>query len=244
MDQTIRFRLNSRPVTVTTDGDRALLWVLRADLGLAGTKFGCGQSQCGACTVLVNREAVRSCRFPIRDAAGKEIVTIEGLERTGRYRWKAAKAPSGRGHGVVCLDYLGTVVAAMAEIKVDRKTGRITVVRVVHAQDMGPVINPEGARMQIEGGITMGLGYALSEEIRFSGGAIRDLDFGSYEIPRFSWAPKIEAVLIDNPEIAPSGCGEPPNVGVGGLMANALLDATGVRLTRLPLTPARILAKL
>jgi nicotinate dehydrogenase subunit B len=161
-----------------------------------------------------------------------------------KFGWKAAKAPSGQGCGMVCLDYLGTYVAAMAQIKLDKESGRIRVERIVHAQDMGPVINPEGARMQIEGGITMGLGYCLSEEIHFSGGEIKDLSFGSYKTTRFSWVPKIEVVLVENLEIAPSGCGEPPIVGMGALLANALFDATGVRIQQLPMTPERVKAKL
>jgi nicotinate dehydrogenase subunit B len=161
-----------------------------------------------------------------------------------RFGWKAAKAPSGNGHGMVCFDYLDTYAAAMAEIHVNKETGEIRVVRVVHAQDMGPVINPEGARVQIEGGIIMGLGYCLGEEIHFKGGEIKDLDFGSYRIARFSWTPQIEPVLVDNPDIASSGCGEPPIVGMGAMLANALYDATGIRLTRLPLNPERIKTKL
>jgi len=84
MEQTIHFKLNSRPVSVTTDGDRALLWVLRADLELTGTKFGCGRGHCGACTVIVNKEAVRSCQFPIKNVADREVITIEGLARDGK----------------------------------------------------------------------------------------------------------------------------------------------------------------
>jgi aerobic-type carbon monoxide dehydrogenase small subunit (CoxS/CutS family) len=84
MEQTIHFKLNSRPVTVTTDGERALLWVLRTDLGLTGTKFGCGQNQCGACTVIINKEAVRSCQYPVKNVAGKEVITIEGLALNGK----------------------------------------------------------------------------------------------------------------------------------------------------------------
>jgi len=79
MDQTIHFKLNNSPVSVTTDGERGLLWVLRSDLGLTGTKYGCGQNLCGACTVIVNKEAVRSCRYPVKDVAGKDVITIEGL---------------------------------------------------------------------------------------------------------------------------------------------------------------------
>jgi len=161
-----------------------------------------------------------------------------------KFGWTPAPAPSGRGVGMVCLDYLGTYVAAMARIRVDRKTGRIQVEHVVLAQDMGPVINPEGARLQIEGSVTMGLGYCLSEEIHFSGGNVVDLNFGSYRIPRFSWTPAIDAVLVENNEIAPSGCGEPPIVGMGALLANALFDATGVRIRRLPLIPQRVQSSL
>jgi len=84
MEQTIHFKLNSRPVTVTTDGERALLWVLRTDLGLTGSKFGCGQNQCGACTVIINKEAVRSCQYPVKNVAGKEVITIEGLALNGK----------------------------------------------------------------------------------------------------------------------------------------------------------------
>ena len=84
MQQTLRFRLNNRPVSVTTDGERMLLWVLRADLGLTGSKYGCGESLCGVCTVLVNKEAVRSCQVPVKSVAGKEVITIEGLQQNGK----------------------------------------------------------------------------------------------------------------------------------------------------------------
>ncbi len=84
MEQTIRFKLNGRPAAVTTDGERALLWVLRTDLGMTGTKFGCGHNQCGTCTVIVDKEAVRSCQYPVKNVAGKEVITIEGLAVNGR----------------------------------------------------------------------------------------------------------------------------------------------------------------
>jgi nicotinate dehydrogenase subunit B len=102
------------------------------------------------------------------------------------------------------------------------------------------VINPDGAKAQIEGCITMGLGYALSEEIHFKGGRIRDRNFDTYEIPRFSWAPKIEAILVDNADLPAQGGGEPPIVNMGAVIANAVYDASGARLFRLPMTPARI----
>jgi len=79
MERTISFRLNGKPTRVTVDDQRMLLWVLRSDLGLTGTKFGCGEGLCGACTVLLDGEAVRSCATPVKDVAGKQVMTIEGL---------------------------------------------------------------------------------------------------------------------------------------------------------------------
>ena len=82
--RTVSFTLNGKPTRVTVDEGRMLLWVLRDDLGLTGTKFGCGQAICGACTVLVNNDAIRSCVTTIGDVEGKQVLTIEGLERDGR----------------------------------------------------------------------------------------------------------------------------------------------------------------
>src|ERR1035438_2552611 len=84
MADPISFKLNDKPVRLNVDGDRALLWVLRADMGLTGTKFGCGEGHCGACTVLVDGVGVRSCLHQVKDVAGKEVVTIEGLEKDGK----------------------------------------------------------------------------------------------------------------------------------------------------------------
>ena len=84
MIRSISFTLNGKPVRVRTDDERTLLWVLRSDLGFTGTRFGCGVSRCGACTVLLGDEAVRSCATPLREVAGKKVTTIEGLERGGR----------------------------------------------------------------------------------------------------------------------------------------------------------------
>ncbi len=84
MRTTIHFTLNGQPKSLALDRERMLLWVLRTEFGLTGTKYGCGEGLCGACTVLVNKEAVRSCQFPVKDANGKDILTIEGLARNGR----------------------------------------------------------------------------------------------------------------------------------------------------------------
>jgi aerobic-type carbon monoxide dehydrogenase small subunit (CoxS/CutS family) len=83
MSETIRFTLNGKPVTLETDGDRTLLWVLRTDLGLTGTKYGCGVGLCGACTVAVDGEAARSCLTSLGAVQGREVTTIEGLAQNG-----------------------------------------------------------------------------------------------------------------------------------------------------------------
>jgi len=149
-------------------------------------------------------------------------------------------APSGRGIGVACGTDAGTYVATVAEVQVDKATGRVQVTRVVCAQDMGVLVNPEGAKQQMEGCITMGLGYALSEEVRFKNGEVLDRNFDTYELPRFSWLPKIETVILDSPGLAAQGGGEPAIVTMGAVVANAIFDAIGVRLFQLPMTPARV----
>ena len=158
------------------------------------------------------------------------------------YGWTPRPAPAGtgRGRGLACGIDAGSYVALMADVAVDRTTGAIRVERVVAAQEMGVVVSPTGAQMQMEGCITQGLGYTLTEELRFSGGDILDRNFDTYHVPRFSWLPKIETVLVRNDEVAPQGGGEPAIVPMGGVIANAVFDATGVRFDRLPMTAARV----
>jgi len=81
MEEKIGFSLNGKKTEITTDPGQTLLWVLRNQLGLTGTKYGCGTGFCGACTVLINKEPARSCMLPVSDIAGKEVITIEGLAR-------------------------------------------------------------------------------------------------------------------------------------------------------------------
>ncbi len=83
MKEAIQFKLNDKALRLTVDSERMLLWVLRTDLGLTGSKYGCGEGFCGACTVLVNKKAVRSCQLPVKDVKGKEVMTIEGLAKNG-----------------------------------------------------------------------------------------------------------------------------------------------------------------
>jgi aerobic-type carbon monoxide dehydrogenase small subunit (CoxS/CutS family) len=83
MIRPIELVVNRKRIRLQADDERALLWVLRSDLALTGTKYGCGEGHCGACTVVIDDKAVRSCQLPLREAAGKRVVTIEGLERSG-----------------------------------------------------------------------------------------------------------------------------------------------------------------
>ena len=157
-----------------------------------------------------------------------------------KFGWKPAPAPSGRGLGVAVGTDSDTFVAEIAEVEVDKRTGKVRVKRIVCAQDMGLAINPEGATIQVEGCITMGLGYALTEDIRFKGGMILDRNFDTYELPRFSSLPKIETVLLDLKDEPAHGGGEPAIILVGAVVANAIHDATGARLLQLPMTPERV----
>jgi len=160
-----------------------------------------------------------------------------------QFGWKPAKAPSGRGIGVACGIYANTYNATMAEVEVP-KDGRVRVKRVVIALDAGVVLNPDGLRQQAEGAVMMGIGYALTEEVRFQGGKILTRNFEDYRLPRFSALPKIEIVLVDNPQMNALGGGEPPIIAMGGALANAIFDASGARLLELPMTPERIKAAL
>jgi nicotinate dehydrogenase subunit B len=161
---------------------------------------------------------------------------------TKKFGHNFTKSPSGRGYGISCTNYLNTYVATIAHVSVNKSTGKVKVERVVCAQDMGEIINPQGAKLQIEGGITMGLSAALYEEIEFSGGKIKTENFDSYRITQFSDATPIDVILVDNPEIPPQGCGEPAITTVGAALANAIFDAVGARVYTLPMTPERILA--
>lgn len=166
------------------------------------------------------------------------------------FGWEPGAAPGGRsgggsdgggrGRGVACGIDAGTYVALMADVTVGAERGTVRVERIACAQDMGIVVNPEGATMQMEGCLTMGLGYVFTEELRFRGGKILDRNFGTYELPRFSWLPEIETVLVENREVSPQGGGEPAIVPLGAVLANAVFDATGARLLRLPMTPERV----
>jgi isoquinoline 1-oxidoreductase len=189
--------------------------------------------------IMAAKMAMDPLEFRLKNLSDQRMIRVlkAAAEKFG---WRTSPAPSGRGFGLACATDVGAYVATMAEVEVDQESGKVRVKRIVCAQDMGLVINPEGAKIQMEGSLMMGLGYTLTEEVRFNGGRILDRNFDTYEIPHFSWLPKIETVLIENSEIPPAGGGEPPIVCMGGVIANAIFDATGARLFELPMTPQRI----
>ena len=191
--------------------------------------------------IMAEKAGIDPVEFRVRNLKDEKYIRVlkTAAEKFG---WAPSKTPSGRGFGVACGIDAGTVVATCAEVEVDNSTGEVNVKRIVCVQDMGLVINPVGAAMQMEGCITMGMGYALKEEIRFKNGEIFDLNFDTYEIPRFSWLPKIETYIIDNKNSDPQGGGEPAIVVMGGVLANAIHDAIGARVFQMPMTPDRIKA--
>ncbi len=193
--------------------------------------------------IMAARAGMDPVEFRLNNLRDERMIGV--LEAAAeKFGWTTSTAPSGRGFGVACGIDSGTYVTVIAEVEVDGETGHVQVKRVVCAQDMGIVINPQGAILQMEGCITMGLGYALSEEIRFKGGEILDLNFNTYELPRFSWVPEIETVFVRTGDEPPQGGGEPAIICMGAVVANAVCDATGARLFQLPMTPARVKAAL
>ena len=161
-----------------------------------------------------------------------------------KFGYVSGKAPSGRGYGIACGTDVDTYVAVMAEVRVEKATGHVQVIRVACAQDMGLCVNPQGTLLQIEGCITMGLGYSLTEEVKFEGTKMDTQSFETYEIPRFSWVPEIDAVILDRKDQPPHGGGEPAIICMGAVIASAIFDATGAILYQMPMTPERVLEAL
>jgi isoquinoline 1-oxidoreductase len=189
--------------------------------------------------ILAAQAGIDPVEFRLRNLADPKMRRV--LETTAnRFGWLEAGAPSGRGQGIALGIDSGTSVGLAVEVDVERVTGEVRVKRMVCAQDMGLAINPQGATIQMEGCLTMGLGYALAEEVRFSGGEVLDSNFDTYEIPRFSWLPEIETIIIDAKNDPPQGGGEPAIIVVGAAIANAIYDAVGARIYRMPMTAERV----
>jgi isoquinoline 1-oxidoreductase len=175
----------------------------------------------------------------------KDEKMIEVLKKVAEmFGYKPGKGKGGRGVGMAIGTDVDSLVAQMAEVEVDKKSGKVKVLRIACAQDMGQCVNPQGATLQMEGCMTMGLGYTLTEELIYEGGNIITRGFDSYDIPKFSWLPKIETFIIQRINEPPHGGGEPAIITVGAVVGNAIFNATGARLTRMPFTPERVLEAL
>jgi isoquinoline 1-oxidoreductase len=158
-----------------------------------------------------------------------------------KFGYTPAKGPSHRGFGIALGTDVDSYVAVIVEVRVDNKTGHVQVVRASCAQDMGMCVNPLGSLMQIEGCITMGLGYSLSEELKFEGANMLTRNWDTYEIPKFSWVPDIDAIILDRMDQPPHGGGEPAVICMGAAIASGIFDATGAFLYKMPMTPERVL---
>ena len=134
--------------------------------------------------------------------------------------------------------------AIVADVEVNRTTGDVTVKRIVCAHDCGLIVNPDGVENQIEGNVIQGVSRALFEEVTFNADAVTSLDWKTYPILKFSDVPDLDIVLINRPEMAALGAGEPSIIPVPAAIANAIFDAVGVRLREAPFTPKRVLAGL
>jgi nicotinate dehydrogenase subunit B len=189
--------------------------------------------------IMAHRAGIDPLTFRLMNLKDQKMIRV--LETIGQKFGPTDNFPADHGYGLACGTDAGTYVALMAEVHVNRSTGEVQVERVVCVQDMGHVVNPEGARLQMEGCITMGLGYCLTEDIRFEGGRIYTSNFDTYEIPRFSWLPEIETVFVDARNDPPQGGGEPAIINMGAVVANAIFNATGARLFQLPMIPERVL---
>ncbi len=163
-----------------------------------------------------------------------------GWESRPSPRTQAGNILTGRGVAFARYENDQAIVACVAEVKVERDTGVVRVRRLVVAHDCGLIINPDGVKNQIEGNIIQSLSRALKEEVQFDEMRIISVDWGTYPILTFSEVPDIEIVLINRPEEPALGAGEPATVITAPAVANAIFDATGVRLRQTPFTPARI----
>ena len=176
---------------------------------------------------------------------------IECLERAAKLAgWMPRKSKAeysgdiayGRGVSYIKYELVRTYVAAVADVEVNKKTGKIRVAKVCVAHDCGQIINPDGLRNQIEGNVVQTTSRTLIEELKFDRSHVTSIDWVSYPILTFPDVPQVEMDLIDRPSEKPWGAGEPTAAVVPSAISNAVFDAVGVRLRSVPFTPDKVLA--
>ncbi|QEH37200.1 Nicotinate dehydrogenase subunit B [Aquisphaera giovannonii] len=154
-----------------------------------------------------------------------------------KFGWGKSRPPEGHGYGFAGGAEKGGYVATCVEVAVEKATRAVRVVRAVAAFECGAIVNPDQLRNQVEGCLVMGLGGALGEAIRFEDGKVLNPRFSRYRVPRFGDIPKIDVVLRDRRDLPAAGAGEIPIVAIAPAIANAIFDATGVRIRSMPMVP-------
>lgn len=174
----------------------------------------------------------------LKDARA-EAVLAKAAERFG---WSAYSRAANRGRGVGFARYknIAGYCAVCVEVLVDPQSYAIKVVRAVVAADSGEIVNPDGLTNQLEGGLIQSLSWSLKEAVQYDARRVLSRDFGSYPILAFSEVPPIEVALIDRPGEPFLGAGEAVQGPAAAALANAVFDATGLRVRELPLTPQRL----
>jgi CO/xanthine dehydrogenase Mo-binding subunit len=169
----------------------------------------------------------------IQNARLRDVLT----EAARKFDWAARskqKEPN-VGIGLACGTDKGSYVAACVEIAIDRERKKIDVRRVTQAYECGKILNPVNLLNQVKGGLIMGIGPALREEMQFEGGAMLNASFGQYKVPRFADIPELDIHLLDRPDLPSAGAGETPIIAIAPAIANAVYTATGVRVRSMPI---------
>jgi isoquinoline 1-oxidoreductase len=158
-------------------------------------------------------------------------------EAAKRFKWteRVKNKQPNRGVGLACSLDKGSYVACCAEVELDRAAGKIRVLDVCQVFDCGPVMNPDNLRNQMEGAIIMGLGPALSEEMKFADGEIKSTSFASYRVPHFKDVPTIETHAMDRKDVDAAGAGETPIIAIAPAIGNAVYHASAVRVRSMPM---------
>jgi isoquinoline 1-oxidoreductase len=160
------------------------------------------------------------------------------LERAAKeFDWpaRAKKKDPNISVGLACGTEKGSFVAACVEVEIDRKENKIKVTRVCQAFECGKILNPANLLAQVQGGVIMGLGAALREEMQFENGQITNASFGKYRVPRFDDLPELDVHLVDRPDLPSAGAGETPIIVIAPAVANAVFRATGKSVNALPI---------
>jgi CO/xanthine dehydrogenase Mo-binding subunit len=165
------------------------------------------------------------------------------LEKTAKeFGWitRVKKKDPGIGVGLACGMEKGSVVAACVEVVIDRKANTFKVSHVCQAFECGKILNPANLLSQVQGGIIMGLGAALREEVQFENGRITNASFRKYRVPRFDDVPELDIHLMDRPDLPSAGAGETPIIVIAPAVANAVFHATGKNIRALPVRLAAV----